>query len=96
MLMEAIYGVISKNLMGYISKKNSGSWNWKKGLEDIAYGIAAVLTVWGAKTLFNVELTPDAATGTFVYVGLIWGYNKVCSIVDKKFIKKDSNYKLFS
>ncbi len=95
MLLEAIYGVVSKNIMGYISKKDSGNWSWKKGLEDTAYGVVAIITVWGAKTLFNVELAPDAATGTFVYISMIWVYNKVYSILDKKLFRPDRNYKLF-
>ena len=96
MLLQAIYGVVSKNILGFVSKKESGNWSWKKGLEDIAYGIASVLTVWGIKTLVNVDLTPDAASGTLVYLSLTWGWDKLYGIVDKKFIKKDKNYKLFS
>ena len=96
MLLEAVLGVVSKNLMGFISKKDSGKWNLKLGFKDIVYGVVAVGTVWGAKTLFNVDLTPDAATGTFVYISLIWLFNKLYGIVDKKFINVDKNFKLFS
>lgn len=94
MLLEALYGVVSKNVMGFLSKKNSGSWNWKMGLKDLGYGLAAVLTVWGAKTLFNVELAPDAMSGTFVYLSLTWGWDKVIGIIDKKFVHKDKDFKL--
>ena len=94
MLLQAIYGVISKNLMGYISKKNSGTWDWKRGAQDVGYGIAAVLTVWGAKNLFNVDLTPDAVSGTFVYLSLVWGWDKVIGTINKKFT--DKSFRLFS
>ena len=94
MVLEAIFGIVSKNIMAFLSKKNSGTWDYKRGLEDVGYGVAAVITVWGAKTLFNVELAPDATTGTFVYLSLTWGWDKIIGVINKKFIRKDGEFHL--
>ncbi len=96
MVLEAIFGVVSKNIMAFLSKKNSGTWDYKKGFEDLGYGVAAVITVWGARTLFNVELALDAVTGTMVYLSLTWGWDRIIGMINKKLIHKDKEFHLLS
>ena len=96
MVFDIIAGIISKNLIGFTSKKGSGKWDPAKGLEDVAYGVCAAVTVYGAKALFNIDLTPDMATSTPVYLGLIWLWDRIVHVAHKKFVEKDKDFHLMS
>ena|SRR3990167_5237304 len=93
MLLQAIYGVISKNLLGFLSKANTGSYNFKKLAEDIGYGIVAVATIYGVQYFFGIELPEDAVSGTLVYMAGTWLIDKVIGTVYQKFT--NPNFKIW-
>ena len=98
-ILPIIYGIVWKNLQGYLTKKGSGTWNWKKAVPDVFYGVAAGVIVYGLQFWLGISVTEDAILSSALFMGLTHAIDKWWNAVAMKFNlfgKGDSKFNFFN
>ena len=94
-----LYGIVWKNVQGFLTKKHSGRWDWKKLVPDIGYGIVAGVLVYSFQVGFGISITEDAIMSSAVFMSLTHAVDKWWNALVKKFGwfgKRDKGFEFFT